>query len=225
MKTSKNKSAHLSWETIAQRAEKIAFLIEIGTTTGTCFAVLISPTKNKRKKVYTFATAWHVIEKLARTNKPIKLVTADKNKAYEIMPDSYTIFREGPKEFDTGIIEVTSERVLVSENDLLPMLDFEERLPRGAEIGAVGFPGLADEEFCFFRGVISGYSKRPQAYLVDGVVLNGVSGGPAVDQKARIIGLVSSYLPNRIDRHTTLPGLTTLIPISSIESLIAHKGR
>ena len=201
----------------------MTFLIELGSTTGTCFAVLISPTKTKGKKSYIFATAWHVIEKLTRTNRPIKLVTADKSKAYEIMPDSYTIYREGPKEFDTGIIEVSSERALVFEKDLLPMLDFEELLPRGSEVAAVGFPGLADEEFCFFRGVISGYSKKPPAYLVDGVVLNGVSGGPAIDRQARIIGLVSSYLPNRVDRNTTLPGLTTLIPISSIRSLIAHK--
>ena len=136
----------LPWGTIAQRAEKMVFLIEIGSTTGTCFAVAISRANGKHKK-YTFATAWHVIEKLTRINRPIKLVTADKSKAYEIMPDSYTLFRQGAKEFDTGIIEVSSNRALLSEKDLLPMLDFDSRLPRGTEIGAVGFPGLADEEF------------------------------------------------------------------------------
>ncbi|MSQ32109.1 MAG: hypothetical protein EXR59_02575 [Dehalococcoidia bacterium] len=139
----------------------MTFLIELGSTTGTCFAVLISPTKTKRKKSYIFATAYHVIEKLTRTSGPIKLVTANKSKAYEIMPDSYTIYRKGPKEFDTGIIEVSSKRALVSEKDLLPMLICEERLPRESEIAAVGFLGLADEKFCFFRGVIFGYSNPP----------------------------------------------------------------
>lgn len=212
-----------SWEEISRRTEKIVFLVELGRTTGTCFAVSISSAKNKKRKIYTFATVWHVIEKLTRSSKPIKLVTADKSKAYEIMPDRYEVFREGPRKLDTGIIEVESEMDLVSEEDLLPMLDFDEWLPRGADIAAVGFPGLAEEEFCFFRGVVSGYTKSPPGYLIDGVVLNGVSGGPAVDRGARIIGLVSSYLPNRVDRHTTLPGLTTLIPISSIRSLIGHK--
>ena len=214
----------LPWDEISRLTEKVVFLVELGTTTGTCFAVSISPAKNKKNKIYTFATAWHVIEKLTHSNKPIKLTTADKSKAYEIMHDRYEIFREGPKELDTGIIEVETEMPLVSKKNLLPMLDFDELLPRGSEIAAVGFPGLANEEFCFFRGVVSGYGKRPPSYLVDGVVLNGVSGGPAVDQRARIIGLVSSYLPNRIDRNTTLPGLTTLIPISSIRSLMGHRG-
>ncbi len=215
--------SYLPWEEISKRAEKVVFLVEMGNTTGTCFAVSISPGKNK-KKIYTFATAWHVIEKLTRSNKPMKLYTSDKSKAYEIMSDRYEIFREGTKDLDTGIIEVETEMALVKERDLMPMVDAGEWLPRGSEIAAVGFPGLANEDYCFFRGVVSGYKRRPPSYLVDGVVLNGVSGGPAIDHRGRIMGLVSAYTPNRVDRYTTLPGLTTLIPISSIHSLIGHKG-
>ncbi len=195
----------------------------MGNTTGTCFAVSISPGRTKRK-IYTFATAWHVIENLTRSNKPMKLYTSDKSKAYEIMPDRYEIFREGSRDLDTGMIEVETEMALVSERNLLPMVDADELLPRGTEIAAVGYPGLANESYCFFRGVVSGYKRRPRSYLVDGVVLNGVSGGPAIDRRGRIMGLVSAYTPNRVDRYTTLPGLTTLIPISSIHSLMGHKG-
>jgi hypothetical protein len=68
----------------------------------------------------------------------------------------------------------------------------------------------------FFHGHVSGYLKEPPTYLVDGVAIDGVSGGPAFDNRCHIIGLVSSYLPNKIDEKTILPGLLALVPINAI---------
>jgi hypothetical protein len=103
------------------------------------------------------------------------------------------------------------------------MFGSESQMPRGTEIGLVGFPGIIGGEFCFFKGTISGYLSSPLTYLVDAVAINGVSGGPAFDNHAQIVGLVSSYIPNRVDEYTTLPGLLTLIPIGLIRYWMESK--
>lgn len=89
-------------------------------------------------------------------------------------------------------------------------------MPRGSEVGILGFPGLVEPELCFFKGSVSGFLNQPPTYLIDGVAINGVSGGPAFDSRAHLIGLVSAYIPNRVDESTTLPGLMSLMPISAI---------
>jgi hypothetical protein len=48
--------------------------------------------------------------------------------------------------------------------------------------------------------------RKPPVYLVDGVAINGVSGGPVFDDRCHLAGLVSAYLPNRVAPNTTLPG-------------------
>ena len=82
---------------------------------------------------------------------------------------------------------------------------------------------MAEAELCFFHGFISGYFNDPPTYLVDGVAINGVSGGPAFDNRVHIIGLVSAYIPNRVDRQTTLPGLMALIPINAIRYWMEYR--
>jgi len=99
----------------------------------------------------------------------------------------------------------------------------ESQMPRGTEIGILGFPGIVDSEFCFFKGTISGYLSNPPTYLIDAVGINGVSGGPALENRAQIVGLVSSYIPNRVNDYTTLPGLLTLIPIGLIRYWMESK--
>jgi hypothetical protein len=77
-----------------------------------------------------------------------------------------------------------------------PQLFFPIMFPRGAPLGWLGYPGLAFPELCFFRGFISGHQEKPPIYLVDGVAINGVSGGPAFDLSGLIVGLISAYRPN-----------------------------
>jgi hypothetical protein len=96
------------------------------------------------------------------------------------------------------------------------MLRWDLMMPKGAPIGWMGFPGITEPELCFFHGHVSGYVGDPPTYLIDGVAINGVSGGPAFDNRAHLIGLVSAYIPNRVNPHTTLPGLMAAVPINAI---------
>ena len=139
---------------------------------------------------------------------------------YRIGADSYEIYRLGSRTYDTAIIEVKTRRKILAQEDLLPLQDSDEPLLRGTEIGVVGFPGIVKDEFCFFKGDISGYLDKPPTYLVDGVVVSGVSGGPAFDAHGHIVGFVSTYIPNQVNRYTTLPGVSTLVPAAAIRYLL-----
>ena len=151
------------------------------------------------------------------------MISANGKVAFEAKAGFYQIIRLGSEVFDTALIYVkTSEEILPQEH-LLPMLDWDMEMPKGKEIGWVGFPVIGGGEFCFFNGTISGHVKSPPTYLVDGIAINGVSGGPALDNRAHIIGLVSSYMPNQLNKYITLPGLVGLIPINAIRFYMEHK--
>jgi hypothetical protein len=62
------------------------------------------------------------------------------------------------------------------------------------------------------------------AYLVDGVAINGVSGGPAFhvtgveEMPVLIMGVVSAYVPNRATGET-LPGLSVVRDVAQFHEL------
>ena len=51
--------------------------------------------------------------------------------------------------------------------------------------------------------------EAEEAYLVDGVAINGVSGGPAFIPEKMLIGVVAAYIPNRATGEP-LPGLAVV---------------
>ncbi len=206
----------MSWEKVIKRVERIVFRLLAGDSAGTCFTVSIGKLPETKSIHYMFATAWHVVKEVAGSDQPIYMVAANGKTICEAKAGCYAVFSLGSEAFDTALVMVKSPEDIISQNDLLPILGPETQMPRGMEIGLAGFPGIVGGEFCFFKGTISGYLHKPPSYLVDGVAINGVSGGPAFDSSAQIIGLVSSYIPNQVDEHTTLPGLLTLIPIGLI---------
>lgn len=80
----------------------------------------------------------------------------------------------------------------------------------GADIGWLGYPVIEPHTLCFFAGTVSAQQPARKSYLIDGVAINGVSGGPVfhcVTQKdVQIIGCVSAYHANRATGEA-LPGL------------------
>jgi len=114
------------------------------------------------------------------------------------------------------LILLSTKKHIINHQQLAPMMPYQSMLARGAEVGWLGFPGLVEPELCFFHGNVSGSLNEPPTYLIDGVAINGVSGGPVFDERAHLIGLVSAYIPNRVDAQTTLPGLAALVPINGI---------
>jgi hypothetical protein len=183
----------MSWDKVVDRVERIVFQLLAGDSIGTCFAVSIGTSPESHHLYYMFATAWHVVKDIAGSDQYIYMVAADSKTVCEAKAGCYAIFPLGTEAFDTALVMVKSSEEIVTQSTLLPIFGPESQMPRGTEIGIVGFPGIVQSEFCFFKGMISGYLSNPPAYLVDAVGINGVSGGPALETRARAFDMPSQY--------------------------------
>ena len=91
----------------------------------------------------------------------------------------------------------------------------------GNDIGWLGFPAVATARLCFFGGRISAWDSDAKTYFVDGVAINGVSGGPAfitATPLPMIIGIMSAYIPNRATGEV-LPGLSLVRDVIQFHAL------
>lgn len=94
----------------------------------------------------------------------------------------------------------------------LPLVPKDKFIKPGVEIGWLGFPAIPRADLCFFSGRVSAYLEADAAYLVVGVAINGVSGGPAFRLAAdfhSVMGTVSAYIPNRATVDV-LPGVAVV---------------
>lgn len=79
----------------------------------------------------------------------------------------------------------------------------------GTEIAWLGYPNIEADTLCFFSGTVSAWQAHRRSYLIDGVAIHGVSGGPVfhrINENVQIIGCVSAYHPN-LAAGAPLPGL------------------
>jgi hypothetical protein len=210
----------------AEYVSRCVIAIETPEAMGTGFVIsMVRPTE-KQPSIHgiTIGTAWHVLSdfhgkkgkksdlKLIRWEDKIDLVSQCENVGLLPVMDEI---------YDCGVIICQSRQPLFELQNLLPFIPNDVMLRRGAEVSWLGFPGLVvDRELCFFNGHISGYVSDPPAYLVDGVAINGVSGGPVFDNRKHIVGFVSAYIPNRLNQNLVLPGLSSIIPIHIILSFL-----
>lgn len=212
----------LRWDETVDRVSMSVFRLYAGSSAGTGFLIGLGKDPKNGDSFATIATAWHVLEALPGTTDELEIVSVDGKTLFTSAADQIGFHPLGNARYDTGLIVLRTGTPLVDERELLPLFPYDSILARGAEIGWLGFPGITEPELCFFHGHVSGYLNDPPTYLVDGVAINGVSGGPAFDNRAHVIGLVSAYVPNRVDPTTTLPGLMTLVPINAIRYWMEH---
>jgi hypothetical protein len=102
---------------------------------------------------------------------------------------------------------------------LLPLIDPTMFAPVGVEVGWLGYPGLGSmtDQLCFFSGRISCWLEDQSTYLVDGVAIQGVSGGPAFDRAdGELLGIVTSYVHSAV-RGQTLPGLLSVCDVAELQ--------
>lgn len=189
----------------------IPYIFRISTPngSGTGFQILYS----KNMKFCGIATALHVIRHAHEWEEIIK-VTHHKSNKTVILKRKEDRFIFPYPERDLAFILFPKGDLPVEENDL-QLINPKTSLRQGVETAWCGFPSVAPPtELCFFAGHISCYLADKESYLVDGVAINGVSGGPAfyipekkdISGNSVIYGLISAYLPNR-EMGEALPGL------------------
>jgi hypothetical protein len=124
---------------------------------------------------------------------------------------------------DSAVILVQPSHLQLPESTI-PLLPTSIPLPIGTEVGWLGFPAIAPHTLCFFSGNISARQEWRHAYLIDGVAINGVSGGPVIysteTDGTQIVGTVSAYVSNRATGDT-LPGLAIARDVSHFHDTIS----
>jgi hypothetical protein len=80
------------------------------------------------------------------------------------------------------------------------------------------------DTLCFFTGTVSARTVAQKSYLIDGVAIHGVSGGPvfhrSIDSGAvEIIGSMVAYHPN-FSAGAPLPGLSRAQDVSHFHGVI-----
>ena len=76
---------------------------------------------------------------------------------------------------------------------------------------------MAPNDLCFFTGHVSSWLANEESYLIDGVAINGVSGGPAFSNDPEFCGVVTAYIPNRATGES-LPGVCLVRDVAPYEA-------
>ena len=193
--------------------------IETPTGHGTGFLCF----HNEATSMYAIATAGHVIHHADKWMEPIRIYTHDGSKSLLLKANARHITMGELS--DSAIILFSKTPNLFEHTHPLPLLDQEYILRVGTQVGWIGFTTLEPDIPCFFSGMISARQDDKNAYLIDGVAINGVSGGPVLhideDETVKVVGTVSAYRMNRTSGET-LPGLLIAQDLSLFHDVITH---
>lgn len=191
------------------------YVVKIDTPSGSGTGFLFAYTENKL--VCGIATAAHVVNKshLWKELIRIKHFISGETKLLNAS-DRVT---DLDKKLDTAVILFAKGKIPFPE-DTLTFISEKRALKAGNEIGWLGFPSVSPNDLCFFIGRISCWVNDSRTYLVDGVAINGVSGGPVFyisKDGIEVIGSVSAYLPNRV---RATPGLAMVSHVEQYQKVI-----
>jgi hypothetical protein len=189
-------------------------VVKIDTPRGSGTGFLCAYSKNR--EICGIATAAHVVAQSDLWEEPIRIhhYSSKTSKLYRFSDRIIQLNNE----LDTAVILTKGDNPL--PNTTLKFIGDRRNLNIGVEIGWVGFPSVAPNDLCFFTGKISYWIEKHRTYLVDGVAINGVSGGPAINTTPtgiQVIGAVSAYLPNRVG---ATPGLAMVSDVDQYQKVI-----
>lgn len=208
----------MNWDQVVQRVTPYIVKIETPTGYGTGFLSLY----NEDKTWCGIATAAHVVSDADEWQKPIKIRHQDSPDVLFLHPKERVIYINWKT--DSAVIIFFKGNLNLPE---IPIALFPVGTPLsiGIEVGWLGFPAIEPYTLCFFSGNISARQEFRKAYLVDGVAINGVSGGPVLHltetEGVQIVGVVTKYRANRAYGES-LPGLSIAQDVSHFHGVIQH---
>jgi hypothetical protein len=208
----------MHWNTIVEKVSPYVVKIETPGGHGTGFLCLY----NDDKSFLGVATAAHVVRHADDWQQPLRL--------HHVASASTAFLKEVDRviwvdhDTDSAVILFKSHQLPLPQN-LIPLLPMSTPLDIGAEVGWLGFPAVAPYSLCFFSGNISARQEWRHAYLIDGVAINGVSGGPVMYSNdadgVQFVGSISAYVSNRATGEA-LPGLAIARDVSYLHDTISQ---
>jgi len=162
---------------------------------------------NEARTLGAVATAAHVVEHADESKLPIKLRQHSTGKEILLQFGERVVLVDHRHDSASILFPVAEFQLPV---EVLPIIAADKFMPIGVEVGWVGYPSIALPHLCFFSGRVSAFLMGEDSYLIDGVAIKGVSGGPVFSllkkNQPQLLGTISAYMPSRI-RGDALPGL------------------
>lgn len=209
--------ANVSWATAIDLLRPHIVRISTPRCSGSGFLIA----RGASNSLCAVATAAHVVDTAHYWEEPVRLDHTVSKSSLVLHHDERAILLDEPH--DTAVIMFDCGELGLPDTPfaLAPQGKY---LSVGYEAGWLGFPAIASADLCFFSGRVSAWLPAQKSYLVDGVAINGVSGGPAFclgdgEEGALVLmGVVSAYAPNRVTGET-LPGLSVFRDVSQFHDL------
>lgn len=207
---------YMDWNQVVEKVTPHIVKIETPMGHGTGFFFVC----NESKSLYGVATALHVVDYADEWQQPIRVYQPSSGKSLFLTYDQRVIFPEWTK--DSAVILIPN-RDLIFPKEFIPLLPASTLLGLGVEVGWLGFPAIEPSTLCFFSGNISARQDFRNAYLIDGVAINGVSGGPVLYSTnvkgVQIVGSISAYKASRTTGGA-LPGLSLAQDVSHFHDVV-----
>lgn len=206
------------WYDAIENLRPYVFKVLTPQCSGTGFQMLYS----KSKKFCGIATAYHVVEHAYEWDELIKINHLDSQNTLVLKASDRVVIPYANEDLAFILFQENNLQLKQSVPQIVPP---KKSLKQGVEIGWCGFPSVAPpNELCFFAGYISCCLDNQMSYLVDGVAINGVSGGPAFFRPATgepiICGVTTAYIPNRATGEA-LPGVCVVRSIEPYQQMIS----
>lgn len=206
----------MNWNQIVAKISPYIVKIETPTSSGTGFLCFY----NESKTLCGISTALYVIDYAEEWQQPIRIIHYD-SKHSKLLKESDRFIYSNWKTDSAIIIFPKSDFPFPEE--VIKLLPVENPITIGSEVGWLGFPGIDPYTLCFFSGNISARKENRKAYLIDGVAINGVSGGPVIytsgTEGIQIVGIITAYQAN-VQRGDALPGLSIAQDVSYFHEVI-----
>jgi hypothetical protein len=166
------------------------------------------------------ATAYHVVEHANDWREPLRITHGLSSENAFIAATERAIL-VNPQN-DSAVVLVSRDKLPLPA-DVLALLAMDRYVVIGAEVAWLGFPSVAPASLCFFSGNVSAVFDG--GYLIDGVAINGVSGGPVFfidsgDNSLKVVGAITEYRPNIGTGRPALPGLSFAQSVTHFHSMI-----
>ena len=192
----------MNWDQAIAAISPHVVKIETPSGHGTGFLTVY----NHDKTWCGIATAAHVVDHADEWQQPIRIKREVKSPKF-LKADERVIFLD--RGSDSAVVLFLKGELDLPESPIA-LLPTDTPCGIGLDIGWMGYPAIEPNTLCFFAGTVSAWLAARRSYLVDGVAIHGVSGGPVFhcpsQDEVRIIGCVSAYHANRATGEA-LPGL------------------
>ncbi len=206
----------MEWHEAIEAVHPHVFRVTTPQGSGTGFLLRAS----RDKQLIAVVTAAHVVDHAHFWEQPLRLEHFATGTSHLLRHELRAI--QLNYETDSAAILYEGDPSELPETPLA-LIEENFHIKQGVEIGWLGFPAVRRLDLCFFKGTVSAYVEEEHSYLIDGVAINGVSGGPVFRlgyPSAELVGLVSAYVPNRATGET-LPGLAIARDVSNLHAAVA----